>query len=205
MAQANKLLSRQRAEQVIKLKLAGATFPDIREFAQRDDPEAGTPWLGPSGKPLSDRQLWRIVGVADDLYAASLEKDREKLVAHHVLLRRLIRARSLEQGDNRTALAAAADECRLLGLYPEQARPKEPGQQINIWGPVLAQMSNEQLAALASLAEKALNGATHVDTRGPSEAPIEAAFTPAAGTGGDFAGSLPPQLPDLCEQDADPV
>jgi hypothetical protein len=198
--------TRLRAEQVATLRKIGAEFKDVREYARRDDAENGLPWLGPNGRQLSDRQLWRICSLADDLVAEELERDRDKQFARHILARRLIRARALEVGDNRTALAALIDEARLLRLYPEQQKPKEPGQQVNIWAPLMASLTNEQLAALAGLAEKALalNGATNVDSRRPSAAPVEASFTPAAPGGDDPPGSLPPQLPDLCQQDADP-
>jgi hypothetical protein len=208
---ASNLVRRRRVEQVLKLRLAGATFPDIRTFAHALDPEQGTPWTGPGGKLLSDRGLWRLAHEADKVFLESLEKERPLLVAHHVLLRRLIRARALEQGDNRAALAAAADECRLLGLYPEQQAKAGAAntQVVNIWGPVLQRMGTEQLAQLTALAESALSGVnTHdVDSRGPLPVSGEAAPDPAGpAPGGDgAAGELPPILPDLCRPDVDPL
>jgi hypothetical protein len=207
---ASNLVRRRRIEQVLKLRLAGATFPDLRTFAHNLDPEAGTPWTNPGGGLLSDRALWRLAHEADKVFAESIEKERPLLVAHHVLLRRLIRARALEQGDNRAALAAAADECRLLGLYPEQQQKAGAAGnvQVNVWAPVLAKMGTEQLAQLTALAESALNGAPHdLDSRGPQPLPGEAAADPAGpAPGGDgAAGELPPLVPDLCRPDVDPL
>jgi hypothetical protein len=210
MPRATKTTTRQRAEQVIKLQLHGASFPDVREYARREDPEAGTPWLGPNGKPLSDRQLWRIWRAADELYAERMEGDWEKEFARAILKRRLLYARALEAGDNRTALAAAQDESRLRGQYPEQqARAGRAGNvQVNVWGPVLARMSTEQLAELTALAESALNGVPHdLDSRGPLPVSGEAAPDPAgpAPGGNGAAGDVPPQFPDLCGPDVDPL
>jgi hypothetical protein len=119
---------RQRVESVMKLRLLGAEFHDLRAFANEEDAETGRPWN------VSDRQLWRYCHQADALLEKNLEKDKGKLFARHIGQRRALYARAMESGDWKAALAILKDEAELLGLYPiKPANGKDQGNVINIF------------------------------------------------------------------------
>src|SRR6516165_5704800 len=103
---ATKATINQRVTEVLKLRVAGAEFSDIRDYAIAH------------GWDVSDSQLWRYVAKSDEALAAAVEKNRDKLVARHLAQRRLLYAKALETGDWRGALAALKDEAELLDLYP---------------------------------------------------------------------------------------
>jgi hypothetical protein len=100
-----------RVEQVLRIRLAGAEFWDIRQYAAEEDPDTGRPWN------VSARQLWRYIAAADNMLAQQLEKNRTKCLNRHIATRRALLARATQVGDYRTALAVARDEAELLGLY----------------------------------------------------------------------------------------
>jgi hypothetical protein len=98
----------QRVEEVFKLRLGGAEFADIRQFAS--EPEQN--WN------VSDRQLWRYIAAADKLVKERFDARAEHLLNRHLLQRRTLFAHAMGAGDFRTALAVLQDEARLEGLYP---------------------------------------------------------------------------------------
>lgn len=106
----------QRVAEVLKLRIAGAEFADIREYAIAQE------W------GVSDSQLWRYVAKSDKALAAAMEKDRGKLLARHLAQRRLLYVKALESGDWRGALAALKDEADLERLYdpPQTDAPAMP-------------------------------------------------------------------------------
>src|SRR5262245_26750032 len=97
---------RQRVEEVFQLRLLGALPTDIRRHAREQE------WN------VSDRQWQRYTAAADELLAASVENNRDRLMAHHFAARRSLFSRAMAVSDYRTALAALRDEAELLGLYP---------------------------------------------------------------------------------------
>jgi hypothetical protein len=116
---ATKATLERRIEEVLRIRLDGAEFWDVREYAREKEQEAGSAWeLKPGGKPLSDGQLWRYVARADRLIAESCRVSRKKLLRRHLAQRRNLFAKALLAGDYRAALSAARDEAELLGLYP---------------------------------------------------------------------------------------
>jgi hypothetical protein len=96
----------QRIEEIMLIRLSGAAFHDVRNYATE------------KGWQVSRAQLYRYQQQADDLIADSLEKDRPRLLDLHVARRRTLYARCVESGDWRAALAIADSEARLLGLFP---------------------------------------------------------------------------------------
>ena len=98
----------QRVNEVLKLRLGGAEFPDIREYAAA--PEQG--W------GVSDSQLWRYVKAADALCKEYFDAKADHLLARHLLQRRQLYAHAMGAGDFRTALAVLRDEAELEALYP---------------------------------------------------------------------------------------
>src|SRR5205807_2639399 len=104
----SKLEVQKRVDEILTIRLQGAEWADIREYAA--DPERA--W------GVSDTQLRRYIAAGDKLLADTLEKDRGKLVNRHHAQRRALYARAVNVGDLRTALAIVKDEAELLGLYP---------------------------------------------------------------------------------------
>ncbi len=118
-AKATKVQVQARVEEVLRIRLDGAEFWDVREYAREKEQEPGSAWKLKRGeKPLSDGQLWRYVARADQLLADSCRASRKKLLRRHLAQRRNLYAKAVGAGDTRTALAVLADEAQLLGLYP---------------------------------------------------------------------------------------
>lgn len=130
-SRAEKLVVRQRVEELVKLRLGGAAFWDVREYVreQEQTPETtapGTapllsPWRIPHGAgPLSDSQLREYVRRADAAICRSGREKSSKALSRHFAQRRDLYARAQLAGDLRTALAVLQDEARLKGLYPAE-------------------------------------------------------------------------------------
>jgi hypothetical protein len=119
MSRANKATVQRRVEEVLRIRLDGAEFWDVREYAREKEAETGSVWeLPEGGKPLSDGQLWRYIGQADKLIASSCRASGKKLLRNHLAQRRNLYAKAVAAGDYRTALTIKKDEAELLGLYP---------------------------------------------------------------------------------------
>src|SRR5437763_1732927 len=99
-----KLEVRRRVEEIAQIRLDGAEFLDVRNYASEKD------WK------LSDSQLWRYVQKADRLIRQSCEMSRKRLLKRHLAQRRRLYARAVESGDWRSALAALRDEAELCDL-----------------------------------------------------------------------------------------
>jgi hypothetical protein len=102
----DKTTVRQRVEEVLQLRLVGAEFADVRQHASAAE------WN------VSTRQLRRYIAHGDKILAATLEKDRDKLINRHIAQRRALYARAMSVSDYGTARAVLKDEAELLGLYP---------------------------------------------------------------------------------------
>ncbi len=98
----------KRVEEVFKLRLGGAEFSDIVQYASA--PEQN--WN------VSERQLWNYIAAADRLVKERFDAKAEHLLNRHVLQRRTLYAHAMGAGDFRTALAVLQDEAKLEGLYP---------------------------------------------------------------------------------------
>jgi hypothetical protein len=103
---ATKAEVRKRVSEVLKLRLGGAEFHDIREYAAAQ------------GWDVSDSQLWRYIKAADALCEKYFDAKAGHLLARHLLQRRQLFAHAMAAGDFATALRVAQDEARLEGLYP---------------------------------------------------------------------------------------
>src|SRR4051794_41464808 len=102
----------QRVHEVFKLRIGGAEFADIREYAAAP----GRAW------GVSDSQLWRYIRAADALCKEHFDARAGHLLARHLLQRRQLYAHAMSAGDFRTALAVLRDEADLEGLYPPEKR-----------------------------------------------------------------------------------
>jgi hypothetical protein len=121
---ATKAQVEQRVQEVLRIRLDGAEFWDVREYAREKEHEEGSPWqLAEGQKPLSDGQLWRYMARADKLIAESCRASRKKLLRRHLAQRRNLFAKAVSQGDIRVALATLDSEAKLQGLFPSADGP----------------------------------------------------------------------------------
>ncbi len=107
----------KRVEAVLELRLAGADFASIREYAAAPT-DPGGQQLAPWG--VSDSQLWRYIAAADRLCAKRCDARGKHRLALHLARRERLYAHALDMGDIRTALAVARDQAELEGLYRRQ-------------------------------------------------------------------------------------
>jgi hypothetical protein len=105
---ATKAEVRQRVSEVLKLRLGGAEFHDIREYAAAPERAWG----------LSDSQLWRYISAADKLCKDYFDAKADHLLSRHLLQRRQLYAHAMGAGDFATALRVLQDEAKLEALYP---------------------------------------------------------------------------------------
>ena len=128
-----------RTEEILRIRLDGAEFWDVREYVREKEQEEGSVWQLPEGgKPLSDPTLWRYIGLADELVKASCLSSRKKLLRRHLAQRRNLFAKAVSAGDYRTALAVAKDEAELQGLYPPtKVSADEPEGRQGVWRRIL--------------------------------------------------------------------
>jgi hypothetical protein len=117
----------RRVEAVFELRLGGAGFADIRQYASAPTDREGKqlePW------DVSDRQLWRYIDAADKLCQERYDARAGHLLARHLLRRERLYAHALEVGDYRTALAVLKDEAELEGHY-QRANAEPPADGVD--------------------------------------------------------------------------
>ncbi len=113
------IVVQQRVEEVLGIRLAGAEFWDVREYARGMEKRPGSAWLLAADEPpLSDGQLWRYIARADKLAMESTRSTRKTRVRNHIAKRRYLYAKSVASGDYGKALAILDSEAKLLGLFP---------------------------------------------------------------------------------------
>ncbi len=108
MVKATAKVVAERVDEILHLRLLGALPSDLCGHAT----EAG--WN------VSNRQLLRYVHRADELLADSIERNRDKLMAHHYAARRTLFARCMAVSDYSTALRCLDSEATLLALFPDR-------------------------------------------------------------------------------------
>src|SRR5438105_4801262 len=88
VSKAEKLRVAQRVEEVLRLRLGGVQFWDVREHVREKEQEDDSPWkLANRAKPLSDSQLRRYIQRADALILASVKEPRSKAIRRHLARR----------------------------------------------------------------------------------------------------------------------
>jgi hypothetical protein len=118
---ADPALVARRIDDVLRIRLDGAEWWDVRDFVREKEKEEGSAWFVPEdGAPLSDAQVRRYQLRADRLVQSSHERSRKKLLRRHLAQRRALYAKATTSGELRTALAVLQDEAQLLGLYPQK-------------------------------------------------------------------------------------
>ncbi len=177
---ADKATIQQRVNEILVIRLAGAEFPDIVQYASEKE------W------GVGERQLRNYLRQSDALLAESLETDRTKLINRHIAQRRALFARCMAVSDYSNARQVLKDEAELLGLYPAK-RTELTGKD---GGPITLETveltEDERRAAIAAiLAEDAqvgmgeTGGGSNLDGQGD-----------AAGSG--MEQSLPGDDPGEC-------
>jgi hypothetical protein len=159
-----------RIEEVLRIRLDGAEFWDVREYVREKHRQTGSVWEAKTC--LSDAQLYRYLAKADLLIAQSCRSSRKRLLRRHLAQRRNLYAKAVNAGDLRTALSVLHDEASLLHLYevfappiPKDAATPTPNVQ-DVLARQLAQVDAADLPAaekartVAALAE-ALLRVTH--------------------------------------------
>jgi hypothetical protein len=96
---------RKRVEEVFKLRLGGAEFADIREYARA--PEQN--WN------VSDSQLWRYIAAADKLIGERFDARAEHLLNRHLLQRRTLYAVKVEAKDLDDAINRGLEKLAAAG------------------------------------------------------------------------------------------
>jgi hypothetical protein len=86
MARATKAQIAQRIEEILRIRIDGAEFHDVMQ------------WASEKGWGVGERQLWNYMHQADDLLKERMEKDRDRLIARHISQRRNLYARALNAG-----------------------------------------------------------------------------------------------------------
>jgi hypothetical protein len=108
---------RKRVEEVFKLRLGGANFADIVQYASAPEQAWG----------VSERQIWNYIKAADELIVERFDAKAPYLLNRHLLQRNQLYAHCMGAGDYRTALAVLKDEAELEGLYPpHKIAPTDP-------------------------------------------------------------------------------
>jgi hypothetical protein len=102
----------ERVEQVFKMRLGGAEFADIAEYAAA--PEQN--WQ------VSVRQLWRYIAAADALVKERFNARADHLLNRHILQRRQLYAHAMAAGDYSTALRVLDSEAKLENLFPVEKK-----------------------------------------------------------------------------------
>jgi hypothetical protein len=204
VSKAEKLRVAQRVDELVRIRLDGAQWWDVREYVREKEQEDGSPWkLANRQKPLSDGQLRRYVQRADALILGSVKEKRSRAVRRHLAQRRNLYAKAVNAGDIRTALAVAQDEARLQNLYPPKKTELtgKDGSPLQAVTATVELTDDERAAAVASVLARVGQAGdrpsvdqTSDDSRSPLGQP-----GPAAPGGGDDAGplaNLPPLFPE---------
>jgi len=120
---ATKAVITQRVEKVLDLRLNGAELPDIVRYAA--SPPTGEPPWG-----LKERQLQTYIQRADALCSKLFDAKAGHLLNRHLLQRRRLYLRAIDDGDYRLALSILQDEAKLENLYP--SGDSRPGINVSV-------------------------------------------------------------------------
>lgn len=101
-----------RIEEVLRIRLDGAQYHDVVQYASE------------KGWNISPRQVGNYIHRADDLLVERLEKKRKRIIATHLSRREALFARAVNAGDFRTGLAVLSDLAKLQNLYVAESELK---------------------------------------------------------------------------------
>lgn len=121
-----------RVQEIYKLRLGGAEFPDLWKLASD------------KGWGVSQTTLRRYIHKADALCQKYYDANAKFLLSRHLLQRRQLYAHCMGSGDFRTALSVLRDEAELTNLYPAKKI-----EQKDTTGQPVEQMTDAELARIA--------------------------------------------------------
>lgn len=128
MAKATKASAQKRVDDLLRIRLDGAEWWDIREYVREKEAEPGSNWhRAEAEEPISESQIRRYLQRADDLVMKSHQRSRKRLFRRHLAQRRHLYSKAVNAGDIRVALSCLQDEAKMLGLYPAEPK-KERGE-----------------------------------------------------------------------------
>lgn len=131
--QADKALTQRRIDDILRIRLDGAQFWDVREFVREKEKEPDSNWyVEPGAKALADGTIRNYMTKADRIMTETLERSRKKIRRRHLAQRRNLYAKAATTGDLRTALSVLQDEAQLLGLYPATKTKSEHSGTLRI-------------------------------------------------------------------------
>jgi hypothetical protein len=121
--------SRDRVEEIIRLRIGGAELQQIMEYAKNNAWNVGK------------RRLQYLMKEADDILARQVEKNRPRLIGLALQRRMDLYRQCLEAKDRRTALSVLRDLAQLFGLYP----PKSLKIEDNTPSPTISREEQDQI------------------------------------------------------------
>lgn len=117
---ADKALVQRRQDDILRIRLDGAQWVDVRDFVRVKEKEPGSNWFLSEGEnPMSEGMIRRYQQRADREMVRTHERSRKKAYYRHLAQRKNLYARATLAGDTRTALSILQDEAHILGLYPK--------------------------------------------------------------------------------------
>jgi len=128
----------QRVEEILRLRIDGANFADIRDYA--DAPERA--W------GISDSQIKRYIQKSDELLRERTERGRGKITRIHLARRETLFARAVQSADLRTALAVLYSDAKLRGLFDDTKKLE------HLAATLLAKVADLEAAAHAHHADR---------------------------------------------------
>src|ERR1700722_17448056 len=116
---ATRAIVQLRVEDILALRLAGATLTDARQYVSAKCSAGEMPWAAEKDTPPPcDRTLWRYITKADRLMMESVREGRKRSLRRHLALRQDQYSKADQQGDGRAALAVLSRQPKLLDLFP---------------------------------------------------------------------------------------
>src|SRR5262249_49154062 len=123
MAKADKALAARRVDDVLRIRLDGARWWDVRDFVREKEKEEGSAWFVAAGdKPLSDAMIRKYQERADRLVDQEHEKSRKRLFRRHVARLNHLYGRATTTGELSVARAILRDLAEMQRLLP---RPED--------------------------------------------------------------------------------
>jgi hypothetical protein len=111
----------QRPEEILEIRLCGATFYDVRRDVAENETAGEAPWTIPlDGRPVSERTLWRYIKQTDGMIAQTCREGRKKPLQRRPAQLRNLLAKCVNMGDMRAALACLDSEAKLCGKFEEE-------------------------------------------------------------------------------------
>lgn len=156
-----------RVAEVLRIRLDGAAFHDVVEYARE------------KGWSVSERQVGRYIAAADALLVERMERGRTRLLARHLAQREALFARAVNSADFRTALAVADSSAKLQGLFADARELRELAR--------LAAAQGERIRELEGRLDDARRAADPTPPAGPPSGPPG----PGAPAPGGPAGGVP--------------